>query len=248
MEIIKKVIERAVTTGATTGCTPCAVIIPDLDVIYNFKILLTGTAEDIGFFDVAFQSDYYTYIEVNENYYAYLRGEIPYDELDFVTVGTPPEGNEVRTSEPGGEGGGGLIPLYPTVTTGVAPATPITALFFQITNNVVNNNGGTPILEYGILWSTSKRRTDTLVYDGTDVTRLSTSGDIAMSTPYNSKKVLPTAGSTVYFRAFARNSQGAGYGTVKSVYYQGPSTTTRTAPTTTSTSTSRTRDVLPSQL
>jgi len=51
MEKIQKKIERIMTTGTTTGCTPCAVIIPDTTVNYYFKISLTAESPDIGFFD-----------------------------------------------------------------------------------------------------------------------------------------------------------------------------------------------------
>lgn len=51
MELIQKKIERIMTTGTTTGCTPCAVIIPDTTVNYYFKISLTAESHDIGFFD-----------------------------------------------------------------------------------------------------------------------------------------------------------------------------------------------------
>ena len=57
MEVIKKTILRAMTTGVTacTGTTgTCYVIIPDLNAVYHFKIGLTSIQEDIGFFD-AFQ-------------------------------------------------------------------------------------------------------------------------------------------------------------------------------------------------
>lgn len=52
MEVIKKTILRAMTTGRTETCNEnCFVIIPDLTAIYHLKLLLTGEAHDIGFFD-----------------------------------------------------------------------------------------------------------------------------------------------------------------------------------------------------
>jgi len=49
MEILKKTILQAVTTGTTvTGGT---IIIPDLYAIYHIKIGLKQIARDIGFFD-----------------------------------------------------------------------------------------------------------------------------------------------------------------------------------------------------
>jgi len=51
MEFIKKKILRIMTTGTTTGCTPCNIIIPDTGVTYNFKICLKCESHDFGFFD-----------------------------------------------------------------------------------------------------------------------------------------------------------------------------------------------------
>ena len=51
MEFIQKKIKQIMTTGTTTGCTPCSIIIPDLNVIYFLKISLTAESQDIGFFD-----------------------------------------------------------------------------------------------------------------------------------------------------------------------------------------------------
>lgn len=51
MEYITKIIQQAVTTGATTGCTNCAIIIPDTGVTYNIKICLTSDSHDLGFFN-----------------------------------------------------------------------------------------------------------------------------------------------------------------------------------------------------
>ena len=53
MELIQERILRIMTTGTTTGCTPCAVIIPNTNVNYYFKINLTSESPDIGFFDAA---------------------------------------------------------------------------------------------------------------------------------------------------------------------------------------------------
>ncbi len=58
MELIKKTVQRIMTTGVTacTGTTGnCYVLIPDLTVNYYFKIGLTAETEDIGFFDAYVQ-------------------------------------------------------------------------------------------------------------------------------------------------------------------------------------------------
>ncbi len=53
MEIIKKTILLATTTGTTTGCTgTCRIIVPDLNANYNIKFLLSSDVRDLGFFDV----------------------------------------------------------------------------------------------------------------------------------------------------------------------------------------------------
>lgn len=54
MEVLKKTILQAVTTGTTeyndtTGTH--YVIIPDLDAVYHIKIGLKQSSRDIGFFD-----------------------------------------------------------------------------------------------------------------------------------------------------------------------------------------------------
>jgi hypothetical protein len=51
MEILKKTIQRVMTTGTTTGCTECYVIIPDINIYYTLKVCLTQEAQDMGFFD-----------------------------------------------------------------------------------------------------------------------------------------------------------------------------------------------------
>ena len=59
MEVIKKTVLRALTTGTTTGCTStCRIIIPDLTANYYFKICLTQETQDIGFFDTYIETDY----------------------------------------------------------------------------------------------------------------------------------------------------------------------------------------------
>lgn len=58
MEIIKKTILQAVTTGTTTGCTgTCRVIIPDLTKTYHVKFCLIQNNNDFGFFDVCDEDD-----------------------------------------------------------------------------------------------------------------------------------------------------------------------------------------------
>lgn len=54
MEVIKKIILQAVTTGLTacTGTTGyCYIIIPDLTAVYHMKIGLKQDTLDVGFLD-----------------------------------------------------------------------------------------------------------------------------------------------------------------------------------------------------
>jgi hypothetical protein len=52
MEVIKKEILQAVTTGITTTTSGYEyIIIPDLNAVYHIKIGLEQTAQDYGFFD-----------------------------------------------------------------------------------------------------------------------------------------------------------------------------------------------------
>jgi len=60
MEILKKTILLAVTTGLTTcsGTTgTCYVIIPDTGVTYNIKIGLKQSAHDLGFMDAYIEEE-----------------------------------------------------------------------------------------------------------------------------------------------------------------------------------------------
>ena len=72
MEVIKKTVLRALTTGTTTGCTStCRIIIPDLTANYYFKICLTQETQDCGFFDI---NDQYPY-------------QYPYSNDSYVGIG-----------------------------------------------------------------------------------------------------------------------------------------------------------------
>lgn len=64
MEVLKKTILQAVTTGITacTGTTGiCNIIIPNIDAIYYMKIGLKQEAYDIGFFDAFGYGGYGSY-------------------------------------------------------------------------------------------------------------------------------------------------------------------------------------------
>lgn len=78
MEIIKKTILQALTTGTTTGCTgTCRIIIPDLTAVYNFKICLVQETQDLGIFNI-----YYSFIVDTVNSVYDERG----NSLKFIGV------------------------------------------------------------------------------------------------------------------------------------------------------------------
>ena len=82
MEVIKKTILQAVTTGTTSGGI---VIKPDLTKVYFFKVLLTQEAHDYGFFDayvegsepIPTESTYYT--DYNDDMF------VDYNDDKFIT-------------------------------------------------------------------------------------------------------------------------------------------------------------------
>lgn len=82
MEVIKKTIKQAVTTGATTGCTgtTCFVIVPDLTAIYNINFCLKQQIKDWGFFDPLNESP------LNNNQTILSRQEL-FDYLGINTEG-----------------------------------------------------------------------------------------------------------------------------------------------------------------
>lgn len=52
MEVIKRTIKQALTTGTTETCNgKCRRIIPDLNAVYSMNILLTAKAIDFGIFE-----------------------------------------------------------------------------------------------------------------------------------------------------------------------------------------------------
>jgi hypothetical protein len=107
----------------------------------------------------------------------------------------------------------------PTVCTGVAYG--ITTTSMGVCNNKVNNKGNLPVAEYGYLYTQvpAYGTSGTLIYGSASVCKKSSSADIATGTSYftlstNCMTSL-AANTTTYFRAFAKNACGVGYGTVK---------------------------------
>ncbi len=83
MEIIKKTILQALTTGTTV--TGDIIITGNTGVTYNIKIKLFGIQKDIGFFDAYTMTGGYQHIVINDKFYSYLTGGTTYDDLDFAT-------------------------------------------------------------------------------------------------------------------------------------------------------------------
>jgi hypothetical protein len=188
MEVIRKTILQAVTTGATacTGTTgTCFVIIPDTTAVYNIKININSEIRDIGFLD------------------AYTGGTIPYG-------GTEPVG--------GGNIGEEEEATIPTVRTGVATWT---TLFYFFSGHTLLDDGGASITEYGTLYtfSSSYGNAGQLTYENKDNPVIDelifTSLTLENGDTFGGKFF--TEAGTMYYRAFAKNSEGVGYGLVKSI-------------------------------
>lgn len=111
------------------------------------------------------------------------------------------------------------ITLYnPTVTTGSVSGITTTSSF-SIHNNNIIDIGGTPIFEYGILYTQQPITTDKtrLVYNNypANIGKISIFSNIS-SVPYAyfMKITGLTQNTLTYYRAFAKNAKGIGYGTI----------------------------------
>lgn len=114
----------------------------------------------------------------------------------------------------------------PTLTTGTAGTTMETS--FPVIGNEVDNKGNAPIVEYGILytqlgfWGTNSN----LIYsnvNGSYVYSASTHNvDIAINSGYTKTASNLTPSTTTYYRAFAKNAAGVGYGIIKTAVTASP--------------------------
>lgn len=111
-------------------------------------------------------------------------------------------------------------PVYakPTATTGFG-LPKVGDILFK--GNQVTSNGGIPILQYGVLYTTNPAYSTeaALIYDnvGTDkVYQISDTGDIALNLSFVEILDGARANTTYYYRAFAKNASGYGYGEVLS--------------------------------
>jgi hypothetical protein len=186
MEIIKKKILQALTTGVTFNVTGGTehVIIPDLNATYYLKFSLDSQIRDLGFMDA------------------------------FVSA---------TTTQGGGETPAEPTPEIPIINTG---SFAISGFFKLIEDNIILAYNYAPITEYGVLYTNSSTYStqSTLTYENylsnpTIVRRISSTTTVGVAIPfYFTKKVIPLNDQTFYYRAYAINSVGVGYGLVKSQY------------------------------
>lgn len=105
----------------------------------------------------------------------------------------------------------------PTMTTGLAD-TP-TASSFNVNNNEVDDKGGAPVVEYGVLYTQLGfyGTVSNLTYGniGAHVSKVSNFEDIIINTPYSESVSGLAENTTTYYRAFAKTAGGVGYGTIK---------------------------------
>ncbi|GAB2867087.1 hypothetical protein GCM10027044_30560 [Hymenobacter ruber] len=118
----------------------------------------------------------------------------------------------------------GTVTVAPTVTT-TAPATGITSAAATIAGNITSLGTPTASTSYGFVYSTTASTAATLVLLGTGVTPAQVGTTGAATGTYSTGLTSLTASTTYYYRAYASNSAGTGYGAVESF-------TTDAAPTT----------------
>lgn len=114
----------------------------------------------------------------------------------------------------------GAIPIYvPNVCTG--NAFDISCTSMNICQNKVINNGGAPINEYGVLYTQNSKFSSAacMTYGSTNMCMKSICSDIIINTDYFTGNTCTLSGlnsnTNTYFRAFAKNSAGLGYGSIK---------------------------------
>ena len=125
---------------------------------------------------------------------------------------------------------GNIIEIITPTEPGVAPsgvdtgdADTVTSSSFQVSDNSFDNKGNPPtITVYGILWTTNSslgtaanlKFVDNTMVMPMGVYKDSDNGDVSGTGWDNDATLLP-ASTTTYFRAFAKNATGFGYGDVK---------------------------------
>jgi hypothetical protein len=118
------------------------------------------------------------------------------------------------------------IPIYvPTILTG--NAFDIGTTNFNISGNTITNNGNLPITEYGLFYTQNSTYGTSLTLKNqnypTHVCKTSLTGS-GGTTPFIYSGCTNHLGinTTTYFRAFAKNDKGFGYGNVKTQLTDGP--------------------------
>jgi hypothetical protein len=110
--------------------------------------------------------------------------------------------------------------FIPEVTTGIIfkqlLSTTTQLIDMLIRNNTINDNGGTVITEYGLLYTqdSAKNNSSNLVYDGVGISKVSVIADITVGTSFIMTMPDLLGNSPIYFRLFAQNSAGIGYGEI----------------------------------
>jgi len=110
-----------------------------------------------------------------------------------------------------------IISYPPSVITGNVSASTITTSSAIIVDNIMSNCNNSPISEYGILF-THNSDSSKLIYENVPsiVHKNSTIGSISNGTHYSGMTNGLAPNTMTYFRAFAKNSAGIGYGNIKS--------------------------------
>jgi len=117
----------------------------------------------------------------------------------------------------------GVAPAAPTVTT-AAPATSITMTGATIAGNIGNLGSPTASSAYGFVYSSTASTAAALVLGAADVNNASVGTTGAATGSYNITLGSLTAGTTYYYRAYATNATGTGYGLVRSFTTTSPPT------------------------
>jgi hypothetical protein len=112
-----------------------------------------------------------------------------------------------------------LATSCPVVTTGIAPHPALTDGYMTCCHTV-DSNGNLTIQEYGILYTEnpSYNGDTTLVCTNlpTNVKKASTCASISLATPYSAMTTGLSPDTLTYYRAFAVNAVGVGYGCIYS--------------------------------
>ena len=110
---------------------------------------------------------------------------------------------------------GAILTYIPEVTTGIVAN--ITISGFEINNNVVTNDGNSPITEYGVLYTQNGiygNQFNLICGNVPSVSIMTTNSTIPVGVNY--QKILSglADNTQTYYRAYASNAVGVGYGTV----------------------------------